>query len=182
MTNRPRLAVDMDEVIADSHGAQRRWLGDRFGYVWTDEDLRGRNLDDLISPEHAEAMSTMLSNGTIYSEFEVIADSQEMLQNLSRHYEIYIATAAMEYPNSVAFKYQWLRKHFDFLEPLNFVFCGHKNIINADFLIDDNERHLKKFEGRGIVFSALHNTDLTGYRRLDNWKMAQSLLEELASI
>ena len=100
----------------------------------------------------------------------MIKDSQEVIKELSAHYEIYIVTAAMEFPASLAPKYQWLKKHFSFLNEKNFVFCGDKSIIHADYLIDDTPSNLEAFQGKGMLFTAPHNTNATGYTRLNNWK------------
>lgn len=97
-------------------------------------------------------------------------DSQEVIQSLSQQYEIYITTAAMEFPSSFTAKYEWLREHFDFLDEMNFVFCGDKSIIHVDYLIDDNARHFEHFSGQGILFTAPHNWNVTGYDRVNNWQ------------
>ena len=41
-----------------------------------------------------------LENESFFLELEVIKDSQEVIKELSAHYEIYIVTAAMEFPAS----------------------------------------------------------------------------------
>ncbi|WP_144415189.1 5' nucleotidase, NT5C type [Paenibacillus durus] len=46
-------------------------------------------------------------------------DSQEVIRSLSERFEIYITTAAMEFPSSFTAKYEWLREHFDFLSDMN---------------------------------------------------------------
>lgn len=76
----------------------------------------------------------------------------------------------MEHPNSFTAKYEWLKEHFPFLSDLNFVFCGNKSIINADYLIDDSPRHFKDFKGQGVLFSAPHNKYKTDYVRVNNWE------------
>jgi 5'(3')-deoxyribonucleotidase len=96
--------------------------------------------------------------------------SQEVIRELSEQYEIYITTAAMEHPTSFTAKYEWLREHFAFLSDRNFVFCGDKSIIRADYLIDDSVRHFKHFGGQGILYTAAHNAHETGYVRVNNWQ------------
>ena len=49
------------------------------------------------------------------------------------------------------------------------MFCGDKNIINADVLIDDRSRHFKQFRGTGILFTAPHNVSETAPLRANNW-------------
>jgi 5'(3')-deoxyribonucleotidase len=95
--------------------------------------------------------------------------SQEVIKELNNYYEIFITTAAMEHPTSFCAKYDWLKEHFPFLSDLNFVFCGKKSIINADYLIDDNPRHFEHFKGQGILFTAPHNLKNTSYIRVNNW-------------
>ena len=182
MAGRLSLAIDMDEVLADTFGALRKWLNENYGYSWSDEEVQGRQLEHLISFEHRCSMRGLLERGAIYGEFAVTPDSQETLYELSKRYDIYIVTAALEYPNSIPFKFRWLREHFDFLDPMKFVFCGFKSLIKTNFLIDDNERHLKRFGGQGIVFSAHHNANLLGYPRLDCWRAAPALLSSLESV
>ena len=63
----------------------------------------------------------------------------------------------MEVPSSFADKFQWMEKNFPFIPPSRIVFCGDKNIVNADVLIDDRSRHFKGFRGTGILFTAPHN-------------------------
>lgn len=177
--DRLRIAIDMDEVIADSLGAERQWLFSAFGYDWHDSEISGHHLKKLLAKEHATALEQHLHEGVFFSNLEVVPGSVEALQHLSRRYDIFITTAAMEYPASLPHKHRWLVDNFSFLNPLNFVFCGDKSIINASFLIDDNSRHFTRFCGQGIIFSALHNEHLHGYPRLRNWTEAEGLLEEL---
>jgi 5'(3')-deoxyribonucleotidase len=50
------------------------------------------------------------------------------------------------------------------------VFCGDKSIIAADYLIDDNVRHLSKFGGEGIIYTAPHNVREMRFRRVSSWE------------
>jgi 5'(3')-deoxyribonucleotidase len=55
------------------------------------------------------------------------------------------------------------------------VFCGDKGILNADYLIDDQPLHFRRFKGEGILFTAPHNLHVTGLRRVDNWLQVERL-------
>ncbi|WP_320200641.1 5' nucleotidase, NT5C type (plasmid) [Agrobacterium sp. rho-13.3] len=178
---KPRVAVDMDEVIADALQAERNWLSSEFGYEWNDDELVGVRLKDLVSSEHALALEKYLHKGAFFGNLQPIEGSQTALREMAKHYDVFITTAAMEYPASLPHKWAWLAENFSFLNPLNFVFCGDKSIIRADFLIDDNVRHFDRFAGQGIVFSSHHNLLETQFPRLENWNDAQSLLSDLAS-
>jgi 5'(3')-deoxyribonucleotidase len=76
----------------------------------------------------------------------------------------------MEFPNSFGPKYRWLRRHFPFIPPTNYVFCGDKSILLADYLIDDTFRHFERFRGKGILFTAPHNAEIRGVHRVASWR------------
>ena len=67
---------------------------------------------------------------------------------------------------------------FPFIPASHFVFCGDKTIVDADYLIDDQPRHLRSFHGTGILFSAPHNRKETGCCRVESWKEIRQLLLE----
>ncbi|GAA4708244.1 5' nucleotidase, NT5C type [Brevibacillus fulvus] len=164
-----RIAIDMDEVMADAVSKHLELFNRDYQENLTVADLQGKKLRDL-RPHLAEQISAYFDQDSFFRDLKVMEDSQEVIRELSEHYEIFIATAAMEVPNSFADKYAWLREHFPFLNDMNFVFCGNKSIIHADYLIDDNVKHFPNFCGQGILFTAPHNIHETGYVRVNNWK------------
>jgi 5'-nucleotidase len=93
-----------------------------------------------------------------------------VLKALSSRFEIFIATQAMTVPNSLGPKYRWLQRYFPFIPCTNYVFCGNKSILRADYLIDDLPRNLLRFEGQGLLYSAPHNLTATGFTRVNNWQ------------
>ena len=166
-----RIAIDMDEVISHFSAKCLELFNEEFQENYTSQHLQGKKLADL-DDRFEMKVDQYLENESFFLELEVIKDSQEVIKELSAHYEIYIVTAAMEFPASLAPKYRWLKKHFSFLNEKNFVFCGDKSIILADYLIDDTPSNLETFQGKGILFTAPHNTSATGYTRFNNWKEA----------
>ena len=102
-------------------------------------------------------------------------DAQRVIERLGSRYEIFIATAAMEVPTSFNAKYAWLGRHFPFVAPSHIVFCGDKGILDAEYLIDDNPRQLRRFGGEGILFSAPHNIACHEFRRIEDWPAAERL-------
>ncbi|TDL84088.1 hypothetical protein E2L08_01040 [Palleronia sediminis] len=174
-----RVAVDMDEVIADTARAKRALYGRLFGYRWSDDDLRGVKLDTLVEPAHAAAMETELHKGGFFAAIDVMEGAREALAEIAERHEVFIATAAMEYPASCVHKTAWLERHFPFLDPMRFVFCGDKSVVRADALIDDKSGHFESFVGIGICFDALHNQGADVAHRLTGWAEAPALLDRL---
>ncbi len=164
-----RIAIDMDEVIADFIPKQLALFNRDYNDNITLEDLRGKKLREL-RPHLEKEIMNYFEDPSFFRDLQVMEDSQQVIRELSERYEIFITTAAMEVPASFTAKYEWLKEHFGFLNDMNFVFCGDKSIIHADYLIDDNARHFKRFCGQGILFTAPHNIHETGYVRVNNWK------------
>jgi 5'(3')-deoxyribonucleotidase/uncharacterized protein with PQ loop repeat len=167
---RLRIAVDMDEVIADAFSKHLSHYNQRAGSSLTPEMISQKGLGALIPEEHRETYHAVPHADGFFADLEVIDGAREALLELSRNHDVFITSAAMEVPSSFADKFSWMEKHFPFIPPSRIVFCGDKNIINADVLIDDRSRHFNGFRGTGILFTAPHNHGEAAALRADNWE------------
>lgn len=163
-----RIAIDMDEVIADFNAKHLELFNREYNENLTVQDLTGTRLR-LLRPHLQREILAYLREPSFFRDMEVMKDSQQVIRQLTEQYEVFITTAAMEFPTSFTAKYEWLREHFDFIDDMHYVFCGDKSVIHADYLIDDNVRHFDRFMGQGILFTAPHNVNETGYVRVDSW-------------
>ena len=165
-----RICVDMDEVMADTLAEHLRRYNQTFEEEITTQDLAGKGLWEVAPLDRRAELRAFLDAEDFFEDLALIAGAQEVLTDLSERYEIFIATQAMTVPNSLGPKYRWLQRHFPFIPPTHYVFCGNKSILRADYLIDDLPRNLERFEGQGILYSAPHNLTATGFVRVDNWQ------------
>ncbi len=170
-----RLTLDMDDVLADTHEKLIDIVLNEFDTIYSREDLMKDSLRNLLHPKQYGKIRNILLSEGFFADIPVKKGAVETVRRLSDYYEIYIATAAMEFPNSFVDKYNWLKKHFDFIDWKNIVFCGDKSIINSDYLIDDHTKNLIPFKGTGILFTAPHNLNVTGFQRVDNWDEVSEL-------
>src|ERR1700689_1134200 len=170
-----RICVDMDEVMADTLAEHLRRYNQAFDEAVTTEDLAGKGLWEIAPQDRQAELRAFLDAEDFFEVLDVIPDSQAVLEDLSTRFEIFIRTQAMAVPNSLGPKYRWLQRHFPFIPPSNYVFCGNKSILLADYLIDDTYRHFKRFRGKGILFTAPHNTRVTGFRRVSGWREIENL-------
>mgnify|MGYP001975452784 CR=1 FL=1 len=175
-----RIAIDMDEVLADAHGGQRALYADA-GFTIDDEDLRGRKLRDVAPRDAVVAVERHLHQGTFFSNLDPMPGATAGLRRLCDTHEVFIATAAMEYPASCGHKVAWVMRHFPFFDLDRLVLCGDKSIIKADVLIDDHARHFDGFGGQGLLFDALHNATVDWPHRLTHWDHAHSTLQEMSA-
>jgi len=165
-----RIAIDMDEVMADTMAHYLERYNADFGRNLTVKDLHGRYVLEVIDADHRERAREYFEQEDFFANIPVMPGSQDVVRDLTKRYEVFITTAAMDVPCSFSAKYFWLQQHFPFISPSNIVFCGDKSIIAADFLIDDNIRHLRNFRGEGIIYTAPHNVYETAWRRVNNWE------------
>ena len=170
---RKSLAIDMDGVIADVEAHALQIYYERFGKLWTKEDASGKPEKDLLPDGYFR--NFVLEPG-FFRSAPVMDGAVEALQKLQEHYDIYIVSAAMEFPLSLPEKYDWMTEHFPFISWRNLVFCGDKSIISTDFMIDDHPKNLDHFSGQSIIFSSFHNFDINRYPRINNWEEGLILL------
>jgi 5'(3')-deoxyribonucleotidase len=164
-----RIALDMDDVMADTLTAWLERYNQDFGTQITKADLHGKRIYDFVGPSQAVAARAYLDHPDFFLELPLMEGSQMVIKRLTEKYEVFVTSAAMDHPNSFPAKYVWLKKHFPFIPDKNIVFCGDKSIIRADFMIDDSVPNLKAFTGQGIVFTAPHNALDTDFPRVNRW-------------
>ncbi len=165
-----RVAIDMDEVMADALGKLIRLYEDEYQLPIEHEKLAGHYLEEIVHPDNRSAIRRYLYAEDFFEDLAIISGSQEVIKEMTGQYEIFIVTAAMEFPDSLRPKYRWLQKHFPFIPWSHYVFCGDKSIIQADYLIDDHPKNLVNFSGESLLFSSPHNANETRFTRLNNWQ------------
>lgn len=165
-----RICVDMDEVMADTLAEHLRRYNQTFDEDVTPQDVAGKGLWEFTPHERREQLRAFLDAEDFFEDLALMPGAQDVLRELSTRFEVYIATQAMSVPNSLGSKYRWLRRHFPFIPPANYVFCGNKNILRADYLVDDLPKNLLRFEGQGLLYTAPHNVGVTGFTRVNNWQ------------
>jgi len=177
---RQRIAIDMDDVMADALAEHLRRYNAAFGTGITAAELSGRHLEQCIPSAHREAAEAML-DASFFEDLAVLPGCQEVVRELADRYDVFIASAAMDVPCSFDAKYRWLRRHFPFIPPSQIVFCGDKTIVDADYLIDDRPRHFARFRGQPLLFSAPHNAGETRYARAGSWQEVREHFARLES-
>ena len=164
-----RICVDMDEVMADTLAEHLRRYNQTYDENVLPEDLTGKSLWDVTPFDRQSQLRAFLDAEDFFEVLDVMPDSQRVLKELVQRFEVFVATQAMVVPNSLGPKFRWLQRHFPFIPPTHYVFCGYKSILRADYLIDDLPKNLLYFEGKGLLYSAPHNRLATGFERVNNW-------------
>lgn len=176
-----RICVDMDEVMADTLAEHLRRYNQAFDEELKPEDLAGRPLWQITPLDRQQQLRAFLDAEDFFEDLPLMPDAQPVLKELSERFEIFIATQAMAVPNSLGSKYRWLQRHFPFIPPTHYVFCGDKSILRADYLVDDQPKNLLCFAGQGLLYTAPHNLTASGFVRVKNWREVRDYFAALSA-
>lgn len=170
------IFIDMDDVLADTYGKHIELYNQEYSQNLTLEKVNGGEVWQNVPEEHQESIHRHVHEKGFFRNLKPIHDSIEVVRELSEKHEVYIASAAMQFPNSLLEKSEWLDEHMPFIDWQHRILCGHKYILRGDLLIDDRAYNLEKFEGDTILFTSPHNLHENGYDRVFDWKTIGSRL------
>ena len=167
--DRKRIAIDMDEVLADTLSQFIGEYNREFGESICKDHLSERKLAEIIPADRRARLRHYALTPGFFRDIPPMPGSMEVFAQLRERYEVFIATAAMEFPSSFNEKYSWIKEHYPDFPDSHIVFCGDKSVLASDFLLDDSPRHFARFRGQGFLFTAPHNRAENRYPRLNDW-------------
>lgn len=172
---KPRLAIDMDEVLADTHHKFLTLYQRDYGIAMDIHQVPGKELHENLPAHLKDQWKIYINEKGFFRDIPPMAGAIYTVKELQLHYNVYVVSAAMEFRNSLEDKLDWLGEHFPFIPWTNILFTGDK-IISADILIDDRIKNLAPFQGRKLLYTSPHNALVTAYERVDNWRDVAKLL------
>jgi 5'-nucleotidase len=171
-----RILIDMDDVMADTSQKIINMVNDTYNNNYTKEILfTNPKIKEEYQEKYLSERHRLWDKG-FFRDIDLMPDAQEVIAKLYEKYEIFIVSAATELPNSMAEKLEWLADYFPYISWTHTVFCGHKWMIRADYIIDDHEKNLINFQGKGLLFDSIHNQYVTDFQRVNSWKEIEGLL------
>ncbi len=175
-TPKKTIAIDMDGVIADVEPQLIKYYKQLYGITTTLSAIQGLTGAEAF-PEDASTKNILRQPG-FFRTLEVMPGAVAAVKKLMENYEVYIVSAATEFPLSLFEKIEWLQEHFPFISWRNIVMCGDKSIIHTDYLIDDHCKNLDFSRGKAIMFNAHHNLNQHQHLRVYNWDEILELFEK----
>ena len=166
--NRKSIAIDMDGVMAQVEPQLVKYYNQIYGTHLSVADIQGLSGSEAFPLDKGHRK--MVNTAGFFRDLEVMPGAIMAIKQLMEDYEIYIVSAATEFPLSLSEKYEWLQEHFSFISWRHIVLCGDKSIIGTDYMIDDHTKNLDTFKGKSILFHAHHNTNIVGYDRVKSWQ------------
>jgi 5'(3')-deoxyribonucleotidase len=168
MHRKPRIAIDMDEVLADTIDKLIELYKERHQHEVLLADMHGKEFRETLPLHLSGSVRPYINERGFFRDLKVMPGSQEVVKALTENYDVYIASAAMEFKYSLEDKQAWLEEHFPFISWTNIIFCGHK-ILDVDIMIDDRIKNFATFNGRKLLYSSPHNFLIDDFERVNNW-------------
>lgn len=174
---RKSIAIDMDGVIADTEPHLIEWYKNETGISLTPQLINELGEDAAFADKIA--LHKVLHTQSFFRTVPVMDKAVENVTLLMEDYEIFIVSAAMEFPLSLYEKREWLQEYFPFISWKNIIFCGDKSIIDTDYMIDDYCKNLDFCKGKALMFNAYHNAHINHHIRINHWDEVPKLLKTL---
>jgi len=124
MTNKIRIAIDMDEVIADTIDKFIELYKLRHDTVIRLDEMDGKEFNEVLPEDIKATLKSYIHEPGFFRDIKVMPGAIEVVKELCDKYDVYIVSAAMEFPNSLIDKYNWLAEHFPFISWKNIIFCA----------------------------------------------------------
>ncbi|MDG4715723.1 MULTISPECIES: 5' nucleotidase, NT5C type [Winogradskyella] len=171
------IFVDMDDVLADTYGKHIELYNQEHKQELSLANIESGEVWHNVPEIHKESILQHAYQDGFFRDLEPIKDSIQVMEALCNKHNVYIATAATQFPNSLKEKSDWLDEHMPFITWQHRIMCGHKFILNGDLLIDDRSYNLERFAGDTLLFNSPHNQHETDYTRVNTWlEIAEKLL------
>jgi len=164
-----RLIIDMDDVMADATGQMIAFYEREFGLKIDRQSLAHKEEGKGFPAHHHNMVKEYPYRPDFFRTMNIMEGCQEVVEALNQKYDLFVVSAAMEFPQSLREKLDWLHQHFPFLQWRQFVFCGSKAVVHGDYMIDDLPYNLETFNGEKFLFSAPHNLQFNHYTRFNHW-------------
>lgn len=169
-----KLIVDMDGVLSDIYQQLINYQYKENGILANLKDLEGKTEREVF-----DNFDNYIHSEGFFVNSNPIKGSVEVLQTLNEKYNLFIVSAAMQFPKSLTEKVQWLKMYFPFITWKQIVLCGTKDIIKGDIMIDDHFMNLDKFSGKTILYTQPHNIKINDHKhqRVNNWFEIKDLVD-----
>ena len=145
-----RIACDIDGCINNLVDKTLEMYNAETGKNIQISDITAYNFYDCLPKDDADGIIHLFKRKDLWDSLSPAHNSQEGLKTLiDRGHKVYLATSTD--PNNFAYKTEWLRAYFPFIDMNNVIRIMDKSLLNVDIIIDDCIDNLKKSMCERIV-------------------------------
>lgn len=173
-TNSIKILIDMDDVLINLHEAWVSELNKAFGRNVNVEDITDWDMTLFFPNLTMQQIFSPLSNGNFWHSVKPKEGAVEFVRRLKNDgYQVYVCTTS--YYKTLKEKMDGaLFRHFDYLPWGDVIVTPNKQMINADFLIDDGTHNLVGGKYKKILMDMPHNRKFEersyGMIRVHSWE------------
>lgn len=185
-----KIMIDLDETIVS--GGYLEALNEYTKKNYTTEDVKDYYYvsDILGEEENSKYLDYFYQNINVYDKSHIIPNSLEVIEELNRHFDLYICTAFYDKrkPEGCAimakYKYEWILKNMPYINPKHILLTSSKELIMCDIKIDDKVSNLKRGYGKiKLLLTQRHNESYKdeelaslGIKRVNSWLEIRDIL------
>lgn len=173
-TNSIKILIDMDDVLINLHEAWVPALNKTFGTNVNVEDITDWDMTLFFPNLTTRQIFSPLSDSDFWYSVKPKEGAVEYVKRLRDDgYQIYVCTTS--YYKTLREKMDGaLFRYFDYLSWSDVIVTSDKQMINADFLIDDGTHNLVGGKYKKILMDMPHNRKFRershGIVRMHNWE------------
>lgn len=181
LTNRPVILVDMDDTIENLAEAWVKWLNEKYGTSVSKNDLTNWNVEQFFPGLTRQQVYEPMQIDDFWKTVEPKLDAMEYLnRTVSDGYDVYLCTST-HYAN-VRAKYEYIvKRYFPYIDWKHVIITYRKQLLMADYLIDDGPHNLIGGRYKKILMTAPHNLDFNAEAndmvRVGNWAEIYELIK-----
>lgn len=173
--NKKRIAIDLDSTLNNLDDVWTEVISQDYSCTLTRADMKSWDASTW-APEGCEDIFEPLKRPGWFRHLGVQPHAQEVVEWLSQHYEIFIATAY--HPSTCVDKTEWIKEHFPMIDEKHIIFINPKYLLNTDYLIDDGPHNIEAFPQTGVLVDAPWNEHLgDDYPRMKDWLEIKEFFE-----
>lgn len=180
-TENNKILIDMDDVLVNLHEAWIYALNKSYGLNVSTEDITDWDMTSYFSTLTMEQIFSPLSDGDFWYSVKPKDGAVKYVKRLKDDgYQVYVCTTS--YYKTLKEKMDGaLFRYFDYLTWADVIVTSNKQMIDADFLIDDGKHNLVSGKYKGILMDMPHNRKFDekkyGIVRVHNWEEIYKYIE-----
>lgn len=177
------ILIDIDDVIENLCEAWVEWLNKQYGTSVDYTDITEWDISKFFPNLTKEQVYEPLHNPLLWEYVEPKDGAVEYVKKLiDDGYDVYLCTST-DYRNVKPKFESVIQKHFPYISWNQVIIASHKQMINADVLVDDGVHNLENGNYIKILVSAPHNASYDAKSndmyRADNWEEIYNLIHLL---
>lgn len=179
------MLIDIDDTIEDLLTPWCTALNVKYGTTVAPKNITEWDIAKFFPALSAEQVFEPLNNDEFWSKVEPKSGAVSYVRRLyDEGYNVYLCSST-DYRN-IRCKYEYIvKRYFPFIDWNHVIITANKQMIKADFLIDDGIHNLENGDYKKILMTMPYNKDYDtashGMKRANNWREAYEIIHNSES-